>query len=515
MPRFVISTIGLNRSKGTRECLERVFKYGRDFHLIATNNGSKDGTGQMFDEVATKHQNMTVVHNEKNEGFQRPHAAAFRRAAEMGAEFFLCLNDDLLVTENFLDKLVSPMLHDASVAISGPSGGCESLNHQFHGEPANGRAPDYCEGSLMLVRVKVIQSLRNNLWCPGLRDIYGEDSSLSLYVREQGYRIAKVDLDCPHVRSSTVNGDPEVKRYCHEAQEHNHKLNQKRWDYYLAHRRFDIPVVVKRRYAIGDVVLLTPILDAIARSRPLSPILVETDYPELFESNSHVQRSAKKIDLPSPCIVVDLNDTYESMSMTHIVDAYHKVASQSIMGLLPHKFAPSLSPSSYDQTWAERKVKKAKTCLINADETTWPGKNWSFDKFERVAQELIKGGWDVIQVGMKERRQLPGVSLVGMTTLMQLAALCQRATLVITPDTSTLHLAQAVGCPTIGLFGVTSARFISTAGSKFVAVECPSTLENAGVRHRLTGKNSLDFGSECMDQIAVEDVLHAVKRISL
>lgn len=515
MPRFLISTIGLNRCQGTKECLERVFAYGKDFHLIATNNGSKDGTGAMMDEFAAKHSNMTVVHNEKNEGFQRPHAAAFREAAKMGAEFFLCLNDDLLVKESFLETLVAPM-GDASVAITGPHGGCESLNHAFHGEPANGRTPDYCEGSLMLVRVKTIRELRDNLWCPGLRDIYGEDSSLSLFVRENGYKIAKVHLDCQHVRSSTVNADPEVKKFCREAQEHNHLLNQKRWAYYLENRRFDLPIVVKRKYAIGDVILTTPIIDAIACSRPLSPIYVETDYPDFFEGHPQVHQAAKTVHLQEPHLTVDLNGAYESATMEHIVDAYHRDASSTIIGMQPHKGCTSIRIDEASAKWASSMVGQMKVCLINADPTTWPGKTWSFDKFSEVARSLMQQGFAVMQVGSKERRTFLGaLNLVGQTTLTQLAALCQRAALTITPDTSTLHIAQAVGCPTVGLFGVTSARFIATRGSKFMAVECPQTLPNAGIRHRLTGKTSLDFGAECMEQITVPQVLEAVRKINL
>lgn len=516
MPRFLISTIGLNRCKGTRECLERVFAHGSKFHLIATNNGSKDGTGAMMDDLASKHPNMTVVHNEKNEGFQRPHAAAFREAARIGAEFFLCLNDDLLVREGFLETLVAPMDQDASVAITGPHGGCESLNHAFHGEPSNGRAPDYCEGSLMLIRVKAIQELRDNLWCPGLRDIYGEDSSLSLFVQEKGFKIAKVQLDCKHVRSSTVNADPAVKKFCQEAQEHNHLFNQKRWAYYLQHRRFDLPIVVKRKYAIGDVILTTPIIDAIARSRPLSPIYVETDYPELFEGNRQVHQAAKAVSLTEPHLTVDLNGSYEGTQMQHIVEAYHKTASEVVTGLLPYQCATFMYPGAQDKQFAEDALGKShKVCVINADATTWPGKTWNFERFKTVAEKLTEQGWTVVQVGSKERRKLPGLNLVGKTTLLQLAAICERAALTITPDTSTLHIAQAVGCPTIGLFGVTYARFIATHGSRFIAVECPPDLPNAGARHRTTGKTSLDFGAECMEQIMVTDVLDAVRKITL
>jgi ADP-heptose:LPS heptosyltransferase len=516
--RFLISTIGLNRREGTRQCIERVIKHGHDFHLVLTDNGSTDGTGQMFDEFAAKHSNITVVHNTTNQGFQDPHAHAFRLASQMGAEFFLCLNDDLLVEENFLDLLVEPMERDQTVAITGPTGGCESLNHLFHGEPSNGRPPDYCEGSLMLVRVSTIQRLRNNLWCPGLKGIYGEDSSLSLFVRERGYQIAKVKVNTQHARSSTVNSDPAIKAYCNECQEHNHRFNQHRWAYYLEHHRFDLPILIKRQYAIGDVVLITPIIRAIAQSRPLSPILVETDFPELLADHPQVYQAAKTITVPGPHLTIDLNGAYESTTQTHVVDAYWQKAAEVITGLEPVDHRTELFPSATDQRWAQRHI-QGQTALLSVDSTTWPGKNWPTERMQQVAHYLTSKGWQVIAVGSKNR-SVPTdwpkvVNLVGQTTLPQLASLCAQAQLVVTPDTSLLHLAQAVGCPAVSLFGVTRSRYLTTRGSRCVAVESDESLPNSGIRHRLTGVTHIKDGTETMESITVDQVTAAIEKIQI
>lgn len=518
-PRFVISTIGLNRCEGTRQCLELVFKHGRDFHLIATNNGSKDGTGAMFNEFAAKYSNMTVIHNDRNQGFQNPHAKAFRMAARMGAEFFLCLNDDMLVPENFLSLLVEPMEIDPLVAITGPEGGCESLNHEFHGEYANGRQPDYCEGSLMLIRIETIQRLRNNLWCPGLRDIYGEDSSLCLFVREKGHQIAKVKMATSHARSSTVNSDPEVKQFCKNAQDHNHAVTQKRWAYYLQHRRFDLPIVIKREYAIGDVILIDPIIRAIRKSRPLSPILIQTNYPELFQNHPDVNQAAAKIEARNPHLLVDLDGAYESTINTHICEAYWQAAASVVTGLEPLELTTRLYPSAADIKWAtDMTAASGNIAIIATDDTTWRSKNWPQERMKAVAKWLVDEGWNVIAVGSKDRGKgdtFEGVTnLIGQTTLMQLAALCGVAKLVVTPDTSTLHIAQAMGCPVVPLFGITRSRFITTQGSKCAAVECPETMPHAGERHRVTGKTVVDVGTECMDAITVEQVITGVQKLS-
>ena len=47
----------------------------------------------------------------------------------------------------------------------------------------------------------------------------------------------------------------------------------------------------------------------------------------------------------------------------------------------------------------------------------------------------------------------PTISLAGETTVAELAALYDGATLVLGPDSGPLHLAAAVGAPTVTLFG--------------------------------------------------------------
>ncbi len=49
-----------------------------------------------------------------------------------------------------------------------------------------------------------------------------------------------------------------------------------------------------------------------------------------------------------------------------------------------------------------------------------------------------------------------GASLAGRTDLLTLAALLQRALLMITTDTGPMHMAAAVGTPTVALFGPTA-----------------------------------------------------------
>lgn len=517
MPKFGLSIIGMKRAKATAECLERMMRLApADTSFYATSNGCDD-TAKELRKIARKDKRLTVTENTSNEGFQRPHHLQFVAAAQAGCQYVLIANDDIEVPEGYLEKLAEPMDRDPQVAITGPSGTCTHLDDNFHGTGGAG-PPHYIEGSLSLIRVEVIQRLRNHLWCPGLRHVYSEDSSLGLFVQEKGYKIALVEMHAPHLRSATVNGDPETKRFCQEAQEHNHALNLKRWAYWVRHRNFAIPIVVKREYAIGDVVLITPVIDAIRRSRPLSPIHVQTKFPELFAADPRVASSGESIRLHGPSLMVDLDGSYEHTTQTHIVDAYWQTAASTVTGLEPHEWTTRLHPSAADMAWAEKRVgDRSKVVAIASDPTTWRGKNWPHERMAALAMKLKREGWYVIAMGSKDR-MLPvwaDLNLVGQATLMQTTAVLAKSSLCISPCTSIMHLAQAVGCPVVGLFGVTRSRFVTTRGSKVAAVESPEDMPNSGIRHRVTGQTFVDGGQECMEAISVEQVLAAVKKLEL
>lgn len=511
--KFLVSMIGMNRVAGTREAVEAVLKQSEPLHLVLTNNGSTDGTGAYFDEVKKRHpERVTVFHEDRNTFFQEPNNRAFRIAAKMGIPYFVLQNDDAILPPNGLRMLAQPLDDSPYAAISGPEGGCSALNHDFHGQ--NG-ATEYIEGSCTCIKVELVRRHRHNLFWDKLHSIYGEDSELSLFMREKGYTIHKVPFHLPHARSQTVNRTQEVRDACEKAQRENHATNKARWSHYLVTRTFDHPILVKRRYALGDALLATPIIDAIAKSNPCSPIWVQTDVPEVFSGHPNVARCAKDFGiLTHDVLVVDLNNSYESQTHRHILECYEDVARAAVTGMGHVVWKTSMHPSKKDVQWAASLGLSAKTVILNTDNGNWPGKNWS--KWRELTDKLMGKGHPVVHVGTKSRvAGTHAADLIGKTSLLQLAALCQQSALMISTDSFPMHCAQSVGCPTIGLFGVTRSRYIATQGSKFIAVESPESMENSGLRHRKAGVTYVTEGKECMDAISTEMVMDAVRRIQL
>jgi len=81
-------------------------------------------------------------------------------------------------------------------------------------------------------------------------------------------KIVKVDLDGFHVR--------------------NHKNLLNKWKIYFKKRNFDYKILIKRAGAVGDAIMVTPIIKALKNRYPLSEITIHTVCPQVFENNPDV-----------------------------------------------------------------------------------------------------------------------------------------------------------------------------------------------------------------------------------
>src|SRR5690606_27295311 len=91
------------------------------------------------------------------------------------------------------------------------------------------------------------------------------------------------------------------------------------------------------------------------------------------------------------------------------------------------------------------------------------------------------------------------------TTLPQLAALARRARLFVGSDTGPLHLAVAVGTPTISLHGASRAEWTGAYGRD--ALRLQARYQEGSVRERRLA------GNEAMCALGVEDVAQACEKL--
>ena len=132
----------------------------------------------------------------------------------------------------------------------------------------------------------------------------------------------------------------------------------------------------------------------------------------------------------------------------------------------------------------------------------WPSKLWPADRYAAVARHLgstRRLPSMVAWAGNQERQwalQIVDGSagharLAPATTLTQLAALLRRARLFIGSDTGPLHLAVAVGAPSVGLFGPMPAERNGPYGPQHLAVQ-KICLSGSSRQRRGAGPESME-----------------------
>ena len=97
--------------------------------------------------------------------------------------------------------------------------------------------------------------------------------------------------------------------------------------------------------------------------------------------------------------------------------------------------------------------------------TTWRTKQWDTTNFAAVIQQIAHLAPDVriVLTGSSNElalvealpTSLPIINLVGKTSILQLGALLERCEVCLTCDSGPMHIAAAVGTPTVALFGPT------------------------------------------------------------
>jgi len=100
-------------------------------------------------------------------------------------------------------------------------------------------------------------------------------------------------------------------------------------------------------------------------------------------------------------------------------------------------------------------------------------KTWPAGRFAEVGEGLARAGWQVVVVGGAAEAaaagemasRIPGgLSLAGKTGLGVLAALLGKAGLFVGGDSGPLHLAAAMGTPTVAIFGPTDPALTAPQG---------------------------------------------------
>ena len=149
--------------------------------------------------------------------------------------------------------------------------------------------------------------------------------------------------------------------------------------------------------------------------------------------------------------------------------------------------------------------------------TTWTTKRWDVANFANLIQQIthLLPEIKIVLVGSSEEeelaRSLPAslsvINLVGKTEILQLGALLERCEVCVTCDSGPMHIAAAVGTPTVALFGPTSPVRHQPQGTGHTVIEKPVSCRPCykQICHRQ------DTPYLCMKEIDTAEVVKALE----
>jgi heptosyltransferase I len=167
---------------------------------------------------------------------------------------------------------------------------------------------------------------------------------------------------------------------------------------------------------------------------------------------------------------------------THAVDRYWRVA--EALGIDDQSLRFHVPIPERARTWAaEMLANQPRPWIMVGPGSRWQTKRWPPTHFAQLVDRarrrfggtaILVGGHDEMTLAgeVKKEMAVAGVlDLTGRTSLPQLAAVLERADLMIANDTGPLHLAAALGRPVAAPYTCTSVLQTGPYGQKLAAVQ--------------------------------------------
>lgn len=109
--------VNFNGVNDTIECVQSLLKCSyKQLHIIIVDNGSGYGKISYSDLIPSNR--YEIIYTGENLGFAGANNIGIRRGIEIGADYFLILNNDTIVDKDFLNPLLNVISKDASIGIA-------------------------------------------------------------------------------------------------------------------------------------------------------------------------------------------------------------------------------------------------------------------------------------------------------------------------------------------------------------------------------------------------------------
>lgn len=220
-------------------------------------------------------------------------------------------------------------------------------------------------------------------------------------------------------------------------------------------------ILIDRRRALGDLVMITPVVRELRRRYPDAWLQVVTEEPAVLNNNPHVSKVVRpnEMEKADPWdIYVNLNDAYEEQVTSHYVDSYLYRAFGADYKDIDH--SPEMFPTAEERENVDEAIKDIgdKFIVIHMRRWAWENKNIDLETWSAFFTRLHDKHPDckIVAVGAQYDHHVPHdpekfADLVGQLSLGEIQYLISRANAFIGPDSGPFHIAGTTKTPVVGL----------------------------------------------------------------
>lgn len=269
--------------------------------------------------------------------------------------------------------------------------------------------------------------------------------------------------------------------------------------------RLKLKILINMEWNLGDEIIVLPVYKAIKSKYPKSMVNVRVKYPELLynnpfvdEVNGKLNRYDKIFNLKGEDRAINRLDYLSKKLRIEIVDRIPKVY---------------IKENERDDILTDFLQDRLKIAISTG--AHWKSRQWGVDNFKMIAEHLVrKYGAQIIEIG-KDRSSIGlGINLIGKTSIRQTALILKRSNLFIGNDTGLVHLALAVGIPTIALFGPLNPYKLIESQNNFYPVWSKADCRGCWSDNQMIYPDVCPKGlADCMKKIELDKVIELADRL--
>jgi hypothetical protein len=246
------------------------------------------------------------------------------------------------------------------------------------------------------------------------------------------------------------------------------------------HDSFKSPIIVKRTAAMGDVIMMEPLLEYLSNKGYQIYLDTNPDWISLFEHLPYKVKHVSQLVSKDAVGIINMDMAYEKTPKQLILKSYYEsigINDGEIRNANLNFYTPN-----------EARLFR-KYAVVHINHTDMPYRNIHGIDWYTIDMRLKEMGYEVIQIGDDRQKCGTWMNTQSIKTLMYLIG---GASLFIGSDSGPAHIAIGCKIPSVLFFGSVNPdyRIANYDSIEIIQGECP----NAGCYHSVVGVS----GSGCV-----------------